>query len=80
MLTFYTKKPCVQCNATQRWLDREGLVEGEDYRKVDMTDTPSLVEEMKGMGYLAAPILVPDAGEGWSGFDPDRLGEWYARA
>lgn len=79
MLKFYTKKPCVQCNAVQRWLDKRGLVEGADYEKHPLDDL--LVDSFRQAGYLAAPILIPEEGEGWAGFRPDLLeGYFDARA
>ena len=47
-ITVYSKPMCVQCDATYRALDKQGL----DYTKVDLTEDPSALEFIKGLGYL----------------------------
>jgi glutaredoxin-like protein NrdH len=67
-ITVYTKPSCVQCNATYRALDKEGL----EYRVVDLTEDAEALKMVTGLGYNAAPVVV--AGEDhWSGFRPDRV-------
>lgn len=78
MLTFYTKKPCVQCNATQRWLDQRGLVENEHYTKIDVTHDPKTLDTLREMGHIQAPVLAVDDDNHWAGFDPVKLQEWHA--
>lgn len=69
-LTVFTKPNCVQCNATYRALDRNGL----DYNTVDLTQHPEELERLKELGYMQAPIV--EAGEErWSGFRPDKIAE-----
>jgi len=75
VLKFYSKPACVQCTATLRWLDKTGKVEGVDYEKLSLTTLD--VDRFKQAGYLAAPILIPETGEGWSGFRPDLLEEYF---
>lgn len=67
-ITVYTKPSCVQCNATYRALDKEGL----DYRVVDLTEDPEALKMVTGLGYNAAPVVVA-GNEHWSGFRPDRV-------
>jgi len=68
LITVYTKPSCVQCNATYRALDKEGL----DYRVVDLTQDEEAMKMVTTMGYTAAPVIV--AGDDhWSGFRPDRV-------
>jgi glutaredoxin-like protein NrdH len=67
-ITVYTKPSCVQCNATYRALDREGLA----YEIVDLTQDEVALEKVKALGYQQAPIVI--AGEDhWSGFRPDKI-------
>lgn len=67
-ITVYTKPSCVQCNATYRALDREGLA----YEIVDLTQDETALEKVKALGYQQAPIVI--AGEDhWSGFRPDKI-------
>lgn len=67
-ITVYTKPACVQCNATYRALDKQGL----DYDVVDITEDSDAREYVMALGHLQAPIVV--AGEThWSGYRPDRI-------
>lgn len=67
-ITVYTKPACVQCNATYRALDKQGL----EYTVVDITEDDDAREYVMALGHLQAPIVV--AGEDhWSGFRPDRI-------
>lgn len=67
-VTVYTKPACVQCNATYKALDKQGV----DYAVVDITTDPEARDYVMALGYLQAPVVV--AGEDhWSGFRPDRI-------
>lgn len=67
-ITVYSKPMCVQCDATYRALDKQGL----DYRSVDVTQDVEALEFIKGLGYQQAPVVI--AGEDhWSGYRPDRI-------
>ena len=68
IITVYTKPACVQCNATYKALDKNGL----DYTVVDITTNDQARDYVMGLGYLQAPVVV--AGDDhWSGFRPDRI-------
>jgi glutaredoxin-like protein NrdH len=67
-ITVYTKPACVQCNATYKALDKQGL----DYRVVDITEEPEARDYVMSLGYLQAPVVVAGS-EHWSGFRPDRI-------
>lgn len=68
MVTVYTKPGCVQCNATYRKLDENGV----EYRVVDISQDEDAFAHVKSLGYLQAPVVI--AGEDhWSGFDPNKL-------
>lgn len=67
-ITLYTKPACVQCNATQKALDRAGL----DYTMVDVSVDDEAREYVLALGYLQAPV-VEVGGDHWSGFRPDRI-------
>ncbi len=67
-ITVYSKPMCVQCNATYRALDKQGL----DYESIDVTQDSSALEFIKGLGYQQAPVII--AGDDhWSGYRPDRI-------
>ncbi|GAB20846.1 NrdH-redoxin [Gordonia effusa NBRC 100432] len=67
-ITVYTKPACVQCNATYKALDKQGL----SYDVVDISENPEARDYVMALGYLQAPVVVVD-GEHWSGFRPDRI-------
>ncbi|AGS35618.1 glutaredoxin-like protein [Corynebacterium maris DSM 45190] len=74
-ITLYTKPACVQCNATQKALDRAGL----DYTMVDVSVDDEAREYVLALGYLQAPVVEVD-GEHWSGFRPERIRGLAAQA
>ena len=72
--TVYTKPSCVQCNATYRALDSQGI----EYDIVDLSEDPAALETVKELGYLQAPVVVTDD-EHWSGFRPDKISALASR-
>jgi glutaredoxin-like protein NrdH len=67
-VTVYTKPACVQCNATYKALDNQGV----SYEVVDITEVAEARDYVMALGYLQAPVVV--AGQDhWSGFRPDRI-------
>ncbi|HYB35668.1 MAG TPA: redoxin NrdH [Mycobacterium sp.] len=67
-ITVYSKPACVQCNATYKALDKQGIA----YEKVDMTLDPDARDYVMALGYLQAPVVVA-GNDHWSGFRPDRI-------
>ena len=67
-VTVYTKPACVQCSATFKALDKQGIA----YQKVDITLDSESREYVMALGYLQAPVVVADK-DHWSGFRPDRI-------
>lgn len=68
MITVFTKPACVQCTATYKALDKQGI----NYHVVDISVDEKAREYVMALGYLQAPIVVA-ANEHWSGFRPDRI-------
>lgn len=67
-VTVYSKPNCVQCGATYRLLDREGI----PYEVVDVSKDPEAMEYVTSLGHMQAPVVV--AGEdNWAGFQPDKI-------
>lgn len=67
-ITVYSKPACVQCNATYKALDKQGV----EYTVVDITTNPDARAYVMSLGYLQAPVVV--AGEHhWSGFRLDHI-------
>lgn len=67
-VTVYTKPSCVQCTATYRALDSQGI----EYEIVDLSEDPAALETVKELGYRQAPVVVT-GNEHWSGFRPDKI-------
>ena len=67
-ITVYTKPACVQCNATYRALDKQGI----SYDIVDITEEREARDYVMALGHLQAPVVVAGT-EHWSGFRPDRI-------
>lgn len=67
-IEIYSKPACVQCTATYRALDRQGL----DYTVIDLTDDPTARETVENLGYRQLPVVVVGE-QHWSGFRPDRI-------
>ena len=72
--TVYTKPSCVQCTATYRALDSQGI----EYDIVDLSEDPAALETVKELGYLQAPVVVTED-EHWSGFRPDKISQLAPR-
>ena len=81
-VNLYTKPQCVQCTATKRLLEREGI----PFHTVNLPDDPDALEYIKELGYQQAPVVVLDGGDmvndrdggvivHWSGFRPDLLNQ-----
>lgn len=70
-VTVYSKPACVQCNATFRALDKNGI----NYRKVDVTQDDEALERIRALGYMQAPVVLTSDNDHWSGFRPDKIDE-----
>jgi glutaredoxin-like protein NrdH len=68
MTTVYTKPSCVQCDMTKRYLDKAGV----EYSTVDITQDPSALEMILGLGFSSAPVVITET-DSWAGFQPDKL-------
>ena len=67
-IIIYSKPDCVQCNATYRAFDKQGI----DYQVIDPRDQQAL-NHVKSLGYQQVPVII--AGDDhWSGFRPDKIG------
>jgi glutaredoxin-like protein NrdH len=67
-VTVYTKPACVQCNATYKALDKQGVA----YDVVDISLDTEARDYVMALGYLQAPVVVA-GNDHWSGFRPDRI-------
>lgn len=72
VVTVYSKKPCVQCDATFRKLDGVGV----EYKVADAMNEDNL-NFIRGLGYMQAPVVtVEEDGklvDHWSGYIPDKV-------
>jgi glutaredoxin-like protein NrdH len=69
-ITVYTKPGCVQCDATERALDKKEI----SHRTIDISRDAEALARIKALGYLQAPVVVTDQ-DHWSGFRPDKIEE-----
>lgn len=68
-IIIYSKPDCVQCHATYRALDRQGI----DYQVIDLTQDSHALNLVKSLGYQQVPVII--AGDDhWCGFRPDKIG------
>lgn len=67
-ITVYSKPACVQCDATYRALDKNGL----DYVIVDISSDSIALDYVKSLGHMQAPVVVAGE-EHWSGYRPERI-------
>ena len=67
-VTLYTQSACVQCHATRKALERQGI----PYGIVDLTDDPEARKYVVELGYSQVPVVIA-GNEHWSGFRPDRI-------
>ncbi|MGO3741409.1 glutaredoxin-like protein NrdH [Kerstersia sp.] len=68
IVTVYSKPACVQCVATYRALDKQGI----SYQVVDLTEDANALQTVRDLGYQQAPVVVAGA-DHWSGFRPDKI-------
>ncbi|MFM2280240.1 MAG: hypothetical protein RLZZ444_2471 [Pseudomonadota bacterium] len=67
-ITVYSKPACVQCTATTRALDRQGIT----YTLIDISEDAQAFALVQGLGYRQVPVVI--AGERhWAGFRPDMI-------
>lgn len=69
-ITVYSKPSCVQCTATYRALDAQGI----EYEIFDVSVDDKALETVKSLGYMQAPVVVTED-DHWSGFRPDKIGQ-----
>ncbi len=65
-ITVYTKPACVQCTATYKALDKQGIA----YQKVDITLDSEARDYVMALGYLQAPVNVVAGERPLVGFPP----------
>lgn len=73
-LTVYSKPACVQCNATYRRLDANGI----EHEIIDVSQDAEALDMVKGLGHLGAPVVVLRDDDGaivdhWGGYNPDKI-------
>ncbi|SJM70646.1 glutaredoxin-like protein NrdH [Gulosibacter sp. 10] len=69
-ISVYSKPSCVQCTATYRALDKQGI----EYEVFDVSVDEKALAAVKELGYMQAPVVVTED-DHWSGFRPDKISE-----
>jgi glutaredoxin-like protein NrdH len=67
-IIIYSKPDCVQCSATYRAMDKQGL----PYQVIDLTQDAQALGQVRAMGYQQVPVIVA-GDQHWSGFRPDKI-------
>ena len=67
-IIIYSKQDCVQCSATYRAMDKQGL----PYQVIDLTQDAQALGQVRAMGYQQVPVIVA-GDQHWSGFRPDKI-------
>ena len=67
-IVIYSKPDCIQCNATYRVLNKQGI----GYQVVDLTQDDQVLRQVSAMGYQQVPVIVAHD-DHWSGFRPDKI-------
>ncbi|WP_413560704.1 glutaredoxin-like protein NrdH [Bdellovibrio sp. HCB209] len=64
----YSQPSCVQCVATYRALEQNGI----PFQIIDLTLDEEALLKVKELGYKQAPVVIAGE-EHWSGFRPDKI-------
>ncbi|HDL7394317.1 TPA: glutaredoxin-like protein NrdH [Yersinia enterocolitica] len=67
-IIIYSKPDCVQCNATYRAFDKQGIT----YQVIDLTEDSRALNHVKSLGYQQVPVIIT-GDDHWSGFRPDKI-------
>ena len=67
-ITVYSKPACVQCTATTRALDRQGI----EYDIIDVSQDAAAFDLVQGLGYRQVPVVIA-GDQHWAGFRPDMI-------
>lgn len=67
-ITVYSKPNCMQCTATTRALEKQGL----EYRIVDVTQDDDALATVQSLGHRRLPVVTAEDLH-WSGFQPDQI-------
>lgn len=73
-ISVYSKPSCVQCTATYRALDKQGI----EYDVYDVSVDDEALATVKALGYMQAPVVVTES-DHWSGFRPDKINALVAQ-
>lgn len=67
-ITVYSRKACVQCDATKRKLGKLGL----EYNEIDVDVDKEALDHIVNLGYQQLPVVETPA-DHWSGYRIDKL-------
>ena len=67
-ITVYSKPMCVQCDATKRALNKQGL----DYNTLDRSADAAALDYVTSLGYAQAPVVIA-GDQHWAGYRPDLI-------
>lgn len=73
-VTVFSRGKCVQCNATYRALDDNGI----EFEVVDVDEDEATQIRLQQLGFQQLPVVHPVGVPAWSGFRPDKISELAA--
>lgn len=68
IVTVYSKPSCVQCTATYKRLDKNGI----EYDVIDISQDEGARNYVLGLGHQQAPVVEVGT-DHWSGYNPDKI-------
>lgn len=69
MVTVFSKKNCIQCKMTKKFLTQHKI----NFVEYNIDEQPEYVAKLKAEGFMATPVVKLPNGNAFSGFRPDRL-------
>lgn len=70
-ITIFGKPNCVQCTQTVKTFERGGLEADRDFIYRDVSEDPAAYAYVtEELGYSAAPVIVLEDQDHWSGYNP----------
>ena len=73
-VTVFSRGKCVQCNATYRALDDNGI----EFEVVDVDEHEAAQIRLQQLGFQQLPVVRPVGVPAWWGFRPDKISELAA--
>lgn len=74
-VTVFTTASCPQCLVTKRHLKDRNV----EFEEIRIDQNPDWADRLKGMGFMAAPVVLVEDDDVWSGYSSDSIEEWFPK-